>query len=413
VRARRTTSTNVGPSCSSSPSRLLAEGLNALKEWRPDGVPATRPKAQVLDLFSGCGGMSVGFAALGQLDGTFSMVGGVDVNPASLATYQRNFRVPGLQRDVRELAYDRVALGHLLHDLPDYDASTPLVLVGCAPCQGFSAHAKKRWAIGPDDRNDLVRAFAEVAVSLSPACVVMENVPELVTGRYKHNFLAFQEVMGQAGYIVKWAIHNAAAFGVPQARMRSLVIATRSDSFNMPEPLLAPAEFRTVRQAIGHLPPVQAGKAHASDVLHRSAAHRTSTLDVIRAVPHDGGSRPKGVGPNCLDQVKGFSDVYGRLYWDRPAITLTHYARNPASGRYTHPEQDRGLTMREAALLQSFPDAFSFDGKFDDVFRQIGEAVPPLLSVAVAQSIAAYLNDKTDAQPEVRQRLERLEPAKA
>ena len=373
------------------PSGRVTSALRALDDWRPGGPNALRPQAQVLDLFSGCGGMSLGFAAMGQHDGAFRMVGGIDINPVSLATYHRNFGVPALQRDVRELAFERGALRRMVRELPDFDDDQPLVLIGCAPCQGFSAHAKKRWSTGPDNRNDLVRAFAEVASALSPVCVVMENVPELVTGRYKHHFSSFREAMVSAGYRVKWEIHNAASFGVPQARMRSLVVAVRSDEFRMPEPWLEPTDYRTVRQAIGNLPPVEAGRVHSSDELHRSAGHRPSTLDVIRAVPHDGGSRPKGVGPSCLDQVKGFSDVYGRLFWDRPAITLTHYARNPASGRYTHPEQDRGLTMREAARLQSFPDAFQFEGKFDDVFRQIGEAVPPLLSIAVAQAVADNL----------------------
>jgi len=121
--------------------------------------------------------------------------------------------------------------------------------------------------------------------------------------------------------------------------------------------------------------------------MHKSASHKPSTLEVIRQVPHDGGNRPFGVGPKCLDKTKGFSDVYGRLFWDKPAITITHYARNPASGRYTHPEQDRGLTAREAAILQSFPDGFEFCGKTDDIFRQIGEAVPPMLSSAIAASV--------------------------
>lgn len=411
MRAHRPAGSDTVPAGKSDPAGILAQASSALEGWRPEAPAADRPKAQVLDMFSGCGGMSLGFSALGQLDGSFRMVGGVDINQVSLSTYERNFRVPALQRDVRDLAYGQCDLDDLLHELPDFDPDTPLVLVGCAPCQGFSAHAKKRWATGPDGRNDLVRAFAEIAASLSPACIVMENVPELVTGRYKHNFSAFKEVMGRAGYVVKSAIHNAAAFGVPQARMRSIVVAMKSESFTMPAALLEPDQYRTVRQAIGHLPRVEAGKPHESDLLHRSAGHRTSTLEVIRAVPHDGGSRPKGIGPACLDQVKGFSDVYGRLYWDRPAITLTHYARNPASGRYTHPEQDRGLTMREAALLQSFPKAFTFEGKFDDVFRQIGEAVPPLLSVAVAQAVAGNLNMMSVAEPE--SILQRLETAKA
>ena len=146
-----------------------------------------------------------------------------------------------------------------------------------------------------------------------------------------------------------------------------------------------------MRDAISKLPTVAAGIADPNDPMHKSAAHKKSTIDVIKQVPHDGGSRPEGIGPACLDRVKGFSDVYGRLYWDKPSITITHYARNPASGRFTHPEQDRGLTAREAALLQSFPNEFEFTGKSDDIYRQIGEAVPPMLSSAIAANVLIEL----------------------
>ena len=164
----------------------------------------------------------------------------------------------------------------------------------------------------------------------------------------------------------------------------------------MPVERLKPAEFVTVRQAFAGLAPVKAGQSSPGDSMHKCANHRRETIEVIRAVPHDGGSRPKGVGPRCLQGFKGFADVYGRLRWSKPSITITHYARNPASGRFVHPDQDRGLTMREAARLQSFPDGYAFTGGFDDVFRQIGEAVPPLMSASVAACVLANLKGESD-----------------
>lgn len=342
----------------------------------------------MIDMFSGCGGMSLGFAALAHSLNAFELLGAVDINEASLETYRRNFAVPAIAVDIRELARSSRARSALLGRL-DYRADRPTVLIGCAPCQGFSAHRKKNWD-EVDERNGLVEAFTKVAVSMQPDCVVMENVPELLSSKYWSHFLYFRESLERVGYVVKQAVHNAAAQGVPQERFRSLVVAMKRP-FLLPFPRLPHQKFRTVRDAIGDLPVVTAGKPCKTDSLHKSAAHRASTLDVIRAVPKNGGSRPAGVGPKCLQNFAGFADVYGRLYWDRPAITITHYARNPASGRFIHPEQDRGLTMREAARLQSFPDGFSFAGTSDDVFRQIGEAVPPLLSVAVASSILASL----------------------
>jgi len=235
-----------------------------------------------------------------------------------------------------------------------------------------------------------VEAFADVAVSMQPDCVIMENVPELLSGRYWKHFEYLRDRLIGAGYTVKQAIHSAAEHGAPQDRFRALIIAMKVD-FSMPEARLKPSEFRTVRNAISDLPPVRAGEQASSDPMQKSATHRQSTIDVIKAIPKNGGSRPNGVGPKCLQDFKGFADVYGRLAWDRPAITITHYARNPASGRFVHPEQNRGLTMREAARLQSFPDGFEFTGGFDDVFRQIGEAVPPMLSLSVAASTLASL----------------------
>lgn len=142
------------------------------------------------------------------------------------------------------------------------------------------------------------------------------------------------------------------------------------------------------------MPDINPRDQHPIDKYHRCSSHKQSTIDVISKVPLNGGSRPNGIGPKCLEKVKGFSDVYGRLSWNKPAITITQYARNPASGRYCHPEQNRGLSIREAARLQSFPDGYIWEGSLGDNFKQIGEAVPPLLSLAIASQISImYKNE--------------------
>ena len=369
--------------------QLFSEAACVLDRWELRDPPVGAAKYQVLDLFSGCGGMSAGFAAVGSVSGDFEVVGGCDINQYSATSYSRNFGGKAICGDVRALALEPGALERFLADLPNYQSARETVLVGCAPCQGFSAHGKKRWD-RRDSRNSLLFAFAQVAIRLQPVAIVMENVPEMLSFRYWDDYTATRDLLESAGYIVKAAIHNTAAFGVPQRRFRALVVATRGD-FTMPAPVLSLSTPVTVRAAISDLPPVAAGQVLDVDPMHRSARHRPGTIEVIRQVPLDGGSRPAGVGPKCLDRTTGFSDVYGRLSWDAPAITITHYARNPASGRYVHPEQDRGLTAREAARLQSFPDAFQFAGGFDDVFRQIGEAVPPLFATAVASSVLCSL----------------------
>lgn len=376
----------------------ISMGAEALKSWAPGKVEVNQPVAQVIDMFCGCGGMSLGFAAMTVATGAFRLIGGVDVNQISLNTYSKNFGVPGKNIDVRELARDKAKLTGFLNSLPDYDAKIPTILIGCAPCQGFSAHRKKNWD-EPDTRNGLVEAFADAAVLLQPDCVIMENVPELLSSRYWHHFEYLRDRLTESGYIVKQAIHSAAEHGAPQERFRALVIAMKV-KFSMPSARIKPSDYQTVKDAISDLPVVKAGERCSIDPMHKSASHRQSTIEVIKAIPKNGGSRPNGIGPKCLQNFKGFADVYGRLAWERPAITITHYARNPASGRFVHPEQDRGLTMREAARLQSFPDGFVFTGGFDDVFRQIGEAVPPLLSLSVAASTLAALTGSYEEEDE-------------
>ena len=340
---------------------------------------------QVIDFFCGAGGTSLGFAALNSVIPAFKMLGGCDINKVSATTYSHNYGTPIVNEDITRLAYEEGALESFLEYI-GHDKTKPTILIGCAPCQGFSSHRKKHWNEEDDIRNSLIMAFAEIVKRMRPDVIIMENVPEFLSKKYWKYFSAAKACYEQCDYIIKNNIYNAASFGVAQERFRSIIIGMKKE-FLLPEGHLKPFEYRTVRDAISYLPPVLAGAACPNDPMHRSASHKESTLEVIRQVPHNGGNRPIGVGPACLDKTKGFSDVYGRLFWDKPSITITHYARNPASGRYTHPEQDRGLTAREAAILQSFPNGFEFTGKSDDIYRQIGEAVPPMLSSAIAVKI--------------------------
>jgi DNA (cytosine-5)-methyltransferase 1 len=354
---------------------------------------------QVIDFFSGAGGTSLGFAAVNAVIPAFKFLGGCDIDKYSAETYARNFGTPIINRDIRELAADKNQLDVMLNEI-GYQKGKPAILIGCAPCQGFTSHRKKHWNEEDDIRNNLVNVFAEIVSYINPMAFIMENVPEFLSKRYWKYFSSAKERYIQLGYKVKEYIYNAATFGVPQERFRSIVIGMKKN-FLLPTGYLSPSEYKTVRDAIGGLPPVVAGKPDPNDPMHKSASHKRSTLDVIRQVPHDGGNRPAGIGPACLDRTKGFSDTYGRLFWDRPSITITHYARNPASGRYTHPEQDRGLTAREAALLQSFPVGFEFTGKFDDIYRQIGEAVPPLFSAGLATNLLIELLSAEPTKEEI------------
>lgn len=373
---------NLRPYC----KEFILAVQQSLNDFKPlDKLSYKDNPIQLIDFFSGAGGTSLGFAALNAVVPAFKMLGGCDINEISATTYSRNFATPLIHEDITHLAFEDGKLEEFLNKI-GYDKNSPTIMIGCAPCQGFSSHRKKHWNEEDDVRNSLIMSFAEIVKKVQPDVIIMENVPEFLSSKYWRYFSAAKKCYEDCGYVIKNTIYNAAAFGVPQERFRSIIIGMKKN-FILPEGYLQSSQYKTVRDAISYLPPVKAGEAFSGDPMHRSASHKQSTIDVIKQVPHNGGNRPVGIGPKCLDKTKGFSDVYGRLFWDKPSITITHYARNPASGRYTHPEQDRGLTAREAAILQSFPLGFEFSGKMDDIYRQIGEAVPPMLSSAIAASV--------------------------
>jgi DNA (cytosine-5)-methyltransferase 1 len=367
--------------------KLFYEGVKRLQNWKPKKAK-TEGAIDVLDFFSGCGGMSLGFAAQPQ----FNIIGGIDINAIALKSFEKNYKTKILKKDIREI-YNNGE--HQL--IKDYfgikeKRKKPLVIIGCAPCQGFSAHRKKNWH-KTDERNTLIGAFTDVVVSFEPDFIVMENVPEILGEKYLQHYQEAKEILESNGYKIQQTIFNSATFGVPQARYRAVIVASKTN-FSLPPEMLLSSEFATVKDAIGDLPKINPGEISNTDSYHRCASHKKSTIETISKVPKNGGSRPKGVGPKCLDKVNGFSDVYGRLTWEKPSITITQYSRNPASGRFTHPIQNRGLTIREAARIQSFPDGFEFEGSLDECFKQIGEAVPPLLSLAIATQIAIEFSKK-------------------
>lgn len=346
-----------------------------------------RTPVQVIDLFCGCGGMSYGFATAKTRAVSYEICGGVDIDPHACATYEKMLGIAPLRADVTSLLrptrYEEVLARW------GVDPSRPLVLIGCAPCQGFSSHRKKDPRT--DGRNSLLRVFAKIACTLKPDLIVMENVPEIFASQHWSHYADWQRTLRRAGYRFRAKIYNLAQFGVPQERFRAVVIAARDWShFRMPTPTYAPDQFATVRQAIGGLRPLTAGGIDPIDPMHITSKHRPETVRLLKLIPPDGGSHsslPRGVGPACLHNVDGFRDVYGRLSWDKPAVAITGRCRTPSCGRYTHPEQHRGLSVREAALLQGFPSKFMFEGPFDDKFKQIGNAVSPIFARAVAEHL--------------------------
>ena len=333
-----------------------------------------------IDLFAGAGGLSAGLETAG-----FRVRVAVEIDPVSAGSYALNHPSTTLiPSDIRNIG------GPELLRQAGVRRGELSLLTGCPPCQGFSTlRTRRRAGSVPDERNDLILELLRLVRSTRPRAVVMENVPGLTEdSRFDH----FRRGLTTSGYSHDHAILDAMSFGVPQRRRRLVLIALRGRPV---PPLWAQhrLEKRTVRDAIGSLPP----PGSSGDALHDLPEHRSeSVMNRIRATPRDGGSRrdlPSGYGCRCHSRSDGFYDVYGRMSWDDVAPTITSGCHNPSKGRFLHPEQHRAITLREAALLQSFPRDYRFNlsrGK-EHAAWQIGNAFPPLLIAPIARILAKEL----------------------
>lgn len=364
-------------------------------------LPNPKP-VYVIDFFSGCGGMSYGFAMTRQSHSEFKVLAGIDINSLALKTYARN--VPdgtSVEADVFKIAEDP---DQLLNIVPGFDPEKcrPLVFIGCAPCQGFSAHRKK----DPrnDVRNSLMVAFAKICQHFNPDVVVQENVPEIISGRFSNYHAEAKKILESSGYSISEDILDLSQYGVPQRRRRAIVISSKTGVVDLPEPVFSKEDAPTVRDAISHLEPISAGASDPSDPFHRAPGHTNRIIERIKRTPPDGGDRRSLSSKDQLDchanldggKTPGFTDVYGRLYWDRPSVTITAKSSTPSCGRFLHPEQHRNISVREAAILQGFPQTYQFEGPFVNQYRQIGEAVPPLFARFLAWMVLDHLSPKSE-----------------
>lgn len=387
---------------------------------QPDGSfvvdPRVAPSSEsiaVLDLFCGVGGFSHGFEKTGE----FEVVAGIDLLPDRVNTFAENHpTATSFCKDIKNIK---------IRDILEKSVK-PDIVIGGPPCQGFSSIRPFRNLTEDDPRNNLFEHFAITVDKIEPEWFILENVVGLLTHKDGSTLKNIVNMFEEVGYSVSWRVLNAAYYGLPQFRERLIMVGNRSDKkFQWPEPThfcdgrrsmagehsqnvsqadLFTGELKpaiTIMEAIHDLPPVKAGEyasRYRTDVeptdyekklraesknltLHKATNHSERMLKIIR---HAGASRSEL--PDDMTS-SGFSSSYSRLEEDLPSVTLTVNFIHPSSNKCIHPCQDRALTPREGARLQSFEDDYYFEGTRTQIVKQIGNAVPPLLGETIAESL--------------------------
>jgi len=354
-----------------------------------------RRKVYAVDLFCGAGGLTHGLRRAGV-----DVRLGVDIDPACEYPYTANNESRFLLRSVERL--EAVELQSF------YRKNGIKLLAGCAPCQTFSSYNQK--ATESDKRWWLLLEFARLVDELSPDLVTMENVPGLMDQNVFGEFVAKLEAKH---YSVSFTVVNCAEYGVPQHRNRLVLLASKLG----PVKLLSPSEFgrepRTVLDAIGALPPLEAGGSHPNDPLHHCSTLSETNMRRIRASRPGGTWRdwPTELVADCHKKKSGktYPSVYGRMTWENPAPTMTTQFFGFGNGRFGHPQQDRAISLREGAILQSFPPAYNFVPPDKEVCikaigRLIGNAVPVTLGEVIGTSLLSHVSEATKVASRSRRR---------
>lgn len=346
-------------------------------------LPDQMTPLTALDLFCGAGGLTLGLKQAG-----FKVLVGVELASIAAETYRKNHpEVICLEEDIRNI-YPL----ELMNKLGLIQGELSL-LAGCPPCQGFSTlRTRKKSHSVSDIRNELLFEYLRFVDVFRPKALMMENVPALKFDERMTIFLSKLEAMGYLITDESVRIENAANFGVPQRRNRMIMQVTKQGIL----PTVLPSEKTTVRMAFekAELNPV----GLSGDELHdNQSKHGMRVMDIIKAIPKDGGGRdslPNNLVLNCHKKnPAGFKDVYGRMKWDDVAPTMTGGCGNPSKGRFLHPEEDRAISLREAAILQTFPKNywFSNNGGRTAIALMIGNALPPEFIRRHAVAIVAAL----------------------
>lgn len=344
-----------------------------------------------VDLFCGAGGLTHGFVREG-----LRVNAGIDLDPTCRYPYSVNNGAKFVSRDVSRMSPQEVA--------SLFSEGTIRVLAGCAPCQPFSTYTQ-RYDTKADRKWGLLYEFARIVAGVLPDIVTMENVPAIKRHEVFDDFVA---TLSKLGYRIWHDVVDCAAYGVPQSRKRMVLLASLHGPIELIEPLLDEKEYKTVRQTIGRLRPIGAGESDPFDKLHVAAKLSEKNLARIKASKPGGTWRdwPSHLVANChkIETGRSYPSVYGRMEWDKPAPTITTQCYGFGNGRFGHPEQDRAISLREAAMLQSFPEDYEFVPPGEQVCiktvgRLIGNAVPVDLGWAMAKSIVRHI-ERCGVRPE-------------
>lgn len=350
--------------------------------------PGHLPRIEVIDLFCGIGGLSYGMKTAG-----FNILAGFDLDHTCKYAYETNTGGKFIYKDITAVTAEDIR--------PRYSKGAIRILAGCAPCQPFSSYAFKNKDKDPN-KYDLLYEFGRLVRDVKPDIVTMENVPAIRKFKLKPVLPDFVSLLEKEGYHVWYDVVYCPDFGIPQTRKRLVLIASKLGDV---EPLVATHDkenYVTVRNTIENLPALDAGQVDPNDPLHRCSSLSELNLRRIRSTPEGGGwkSWSKELMLECHKREggKSFSSVYGRMKWDEPSPTMTTQCTGLGNGRFGHPEQDRAISIREAALLQTFPMDYVFFENESSVSlskasRYIGNAVPPRLGEVIALSISKHLKE--------------------
>lgn len=342
----------------------------------------------VVDLFCGVGGLSHGLK-----QGGLNIIAGFDIDKTCEYAYTHNNGAQFFDTDISKVTKEQV--------LSLFGDSKIKVLAGCAPCQPFSSYAFKNKKKDPN-KYDLLYQFGRLVEEVQPDIVTMENVPQIASFSLKNVLQDFVDLLESHHYHCNVKVVYCPDYGIPQTRKRLVLLASKFGDIKLISPTHSKDNYVTVKDVIGDLPPLEAGETSDTDPLHRAKSLSPLNMQRIMHTPYGGSWKdwPKELMLECHKSENGssFGSVYGRMRWEKPAPTMTTQCTGLGNGRFGHPEQNRAITAREAALIQTFPQEYKFFADEEHVSivkasRYIGNAVPPQLGFVIAQSIIRHIEE--------------------